>query len=59
VIRIISLYHNIYKVLIEAMKFDIDVGIFCDVLLKKIRNNDCGNGNTKRPLVPGLCVVTT
>jgi hypothetical protein len=43
------------------MKYDIEEGNFCDVLLKKIRNKDDGKGNrennndnnnTKRATVP-------
>jgi hypothetical protein len=41
-----------WKSLIEAMKFDIEEGNFCDTLLEKIDNNDKIK-NSSPPSSPG------
>ena len=43
------------EALVEAMKFDLEEGNFCDALLEKIDNNDKSKNNSPpSPLDPDL-----
>jgi hypothetical protein len=53
-----SLSEYMQEALVEAMKFDIEEGNFCDTLLEKIDNDDNGKNNSPTsspgPLAPDL-----
>ena len=43
------------EALVEAMKFDLEEGNFCDALLEKIDNDDKSKNNSpSSPLAPDL-----
>jgi sulfur relay (sulfurtransferase) DsrC/TusE family protein len=53
----ISISEYMQEALVEAMKFDIGEGNFCDTLLEKIGNEDKGKNNSPSspaPLAPDL-----
>ena len=41
------------EAMIEAMKFDIEEGNFCDALLEKINNDDKSKDNSSHSSSPG------
>jgi hypothetical protein len=53
----ISISEYMQEALVEAMKFDLEEGNFCDTLLEKIDNEDKGKNNSPSspaPLAPDL-----
>jgi len=51
----ISISEYMQEALVEAMKFDLEEGNFCDAILEKIDNNDKSKNNSPpSPLDPDL-----
>jgi len=48
-----SLSEYMQEALVEAMKFDIEEGNFCDTLLEKIDDDDKSKNNPPAPSSPG------
>ncbi len=47
-----SISDYMQEALIEAMRFDIEEGNFCDILLQKLDNNDKARNNSSSPPAP-------